>query len=124
MLGMVGTADGAEVIDMIWIGNAFSLNMLSLADCKNQTLHVTPVTPVTVVSATRNSAWQSCVGHADTAAVVSGQLGICVTSNRASVTLAAGDVLFVAQYSGSRLPEGATTLPEGATIRWFQVDVS
>ncbi|MBI2642124.1 MAG: hypothetical protein HYW96_00935 [Candidatus Wildermuthbacteria bacterium] len=33
-----------------------------------------------------------------------------------------GYPILVAQYVGSRLPEGATTLPTGARIIWFLVD--
>jgi hypothetical protein len=43
--------------------------------------------------------------------------------NRANVSLAAGDRVLVGQYSGPRLPEGTTTLPEGATIKWLVVTV-
>lgn len=65
----------------------------------------------------------SAVGHADTAAVLGGILGVDIAVNRASVALAAGAEAVVAQYVGPRLPEGATELPEGATISWFLVRV-
>ena len=102
-----------------YIGNAFSLNMLS-GDCQvrviNLTLHqakhyVTQRNPTSVV------------GHADTAAIMEGLLGTLVPMNRASLNLGEGDELLVGQYSGPRLPEGAATLPEGATIRWILVTV-
>lgn len=63
----------------------------------------------------------SVIGHADTAKVVSTMLGFDIPANRVSYTVEDGDVLFVAQYSGPRLPEGATSLPEGGTIRFFRV---
>jgi hypothetical protein len=44
-----------------------------------------------------------------------------VPTNRATVSLKKGDTVVVGQYRGSRLPEGATTLPEGATIQWLWV---
>ena len=65
----------------------------------------------------------SAVGHADTAAVFASQLGYHVTANRATVALEADDEMLVGQYSGPRLPEGATNLPEGATIQWWYVYV-
>ena len=65
----------------------------------------------------------SAVGHADTAAVFSDVLGVPVACDRVSVTLNPGDVALVGQYSGPRLPEGATSLPEGATIKWLLVGV-
>jgi len=64
----------------------------------------------------------SVVGHADVAAVIAKALGCpgMIDVNRVSIVLEKDDVLFVAQYIGPRLPEGAKVLPEGATIRWFK----
>ena len=42
---------------------------------------------------------------------------------RISVTLQPGDVLYVAQLRGGRLPEGTTTLPEGFGFDWVRVEV-
>lgn len=64
---------------------------------------------------------KSIVGHTDVAAIISGMLGTDVPMNRESISLSCGDVLFVAQYIGPRLPEGCTTLPEGASIKWLRV---
>jgi len=66
----------------------------------------------------------STVGHADTAAVFAGVLEVPVACNRVTVSLTDGDKLLVGQYRGPRLPEGATRLPEGATIQWLIVTVS
>jgi len=63
----------------------------------------------------------SAVGHADTARLIGSQLGVEVPVNRASVVLEPGDCVVVAQYLGPRLPEGATSLPDGAEIRYFLV---
>lgn len=63
----------------------------------------------------------SAVGHADTAAVLSAILGVPVPVARVTLpTSAEGDVV-VAQYSGSRLPEGATALPPGARLDFRRV---
>ena len=59
----------------------------------------------------------SAVGHADTAAV----LGVAM--NRCNVKLHSGDVAYVAQLTGGRLPEGSTTLPEGFAFRYIKVEV-
>jgi hypothetical protein len=67
---------------------------------------------------------RSAVGHADTAAVFSTVLGIPVPCNRVNVSLKPGDAAIVGQYIGPRLPEGATTLPEGATIKWLLTEVT
>lgn len=45
-------------------------------------------------------------------------------ANRASVKLEPGEKMIVAQYSGPRLPEGTTALPEGAKIEFILVEVS
>lgn len=66
---------------------------------------------------------ESAVGHADTAAIFAGLLGTEVAMNRASLSLKAGDKALLGQYAGPRLPEGSTTLPEGATIRWLVVEI-
>lgn len=96
--------------------NAFSLNMLS-----NSTASIW-VRPATVDEA-RAAAADSAVGHADTAAVFSDVLGVDVACARRTVTLAAGQSAVVGQYRGPRLPEGATSLPAGATIEWLLISV-
>ena len=97
--------------------NAFSLNMI----VGNADIVVREITRA--VAASLALACTSAVGHADTAAVFSNVLGVTVPCNRATVALKEGDVALVGQYSGPRLPEGATTLPEGATIKWLTVGV-
>jgi len=64
---------------------------------------------------------ESCVGHADTANLFSGELGLPLATNRVSVLLRHAEDAIVGQYIGPRLPEGATSLPEGAEIRWILV---
>lgn len=101
----------------MYILNAFSLNML----VGNADISVREITQG--VAASHADACTSAVGHADTAAVFSSVLGIDVPCNRVSVTLQPGDVALVGQYSGPRLPEGCSTLPEGAAIKWVVVEV-
>ncbi|MBD3828840.1 DUF1874 domain-containing protein [Stenotrophomonas sp.] len=67
---------------------------------------------------------KSAVGHVKTAAIFSKLLGEEVEFNRTTVELRKGDVALLGQYSGPRLPEGETSLPEGARIRWFIVEVA
>ena len=66
----------------------------------------------------------SAVGHADTAAVFSSDLGVMVPANRTTIALRKGDKLLVGQYRGPRLPEGAKDLPEGSTIEWVLVSIN
>lgn len=59
---------------------------------------------------------ESCIGHADTARVLG------VKMNRENFQFPAiGGQAVVAQYTGPRLPEGATQLPEGAKISFKRV---
>ena len=67
---------------------------------------------------------ESVIGHADTAKLISSQLGVDLPANRVSVKLELGEQMIVAQYSGPRLPEGTTELPEGARIDYFIVTVA
>jgi len=66
----------------------------------------------------------SAIGHADTAKIVSGLLGIELPANRISIKMTGMEKVIVAQYSGCRLPEGATILPEGAKIEFWEVSLS
>jgi len=86
--------------------NAFSLQMLE-GDATVQFTEVDSL-PENLISA---------IGHQDTANV----LGVLM--NRVNVTLRKGDVAFVAQLQGGRLPEGSTTLPEGFTFKFIKVEV-
>jgi hypothetical protein len=99
-----------------FLSNAFALQMLDTT-----VEHNVKVTPVTAADVPAEAV--SVIGHADTAAVVSGLLGREVPANRASISLAKGDVLYVAQVTGGRLPEGCTTLPEGMHLAFLRVDV-
>ncbi|HHO52495.1 MAG TPA: DUF1874 domain-containing protein [Deltaproteobacteria bacterium] len=99
-----------------WLANALSLNMIgSLGDRGRLT-----VTELQLDDA-RALSWESCVGHEDTAAVLSTLLGRPVEVRRVTVKLEGGDELLVAQLDGPRLPAGARTLPAGARFRWFLV---
>jgi hypothetical protein len=105
---------------MRYLGNAFSLNMLG--EKPEQSIRVRALSLTSARMLVGNLT--SVVGHADAAAVFTTVLRSEVACNRASVTLEAGDSLLVGQYSGPRLPEGATKLPEGANIKWFLVEIN
>lgn len=59
----------------------------------------------------------SAIGHADTAHVLGYE------PNRVNVHLSKGDVAYIAQLQGGRLPEGSTTLPDGFTFKFIKVNV-
>jgi len=64
----------------------------------------------------------NAIGHADTDRHVRAELGIELPEgSRETVTIRRGDNVIIAQYRGSRLPEGATELPEG-TIEFWKVN--
>ena len=101
--------------------NAFSLNMLS---SMNVSVVVKEMSVETVQGyLTDFPECVSAIGHGETALVFSSVLGLLVPMNRATVSLVPGDNIIVGQYSGPRLPEGATTLPDGATIKWVFVSI-
>ena len=95
-----------------YLVNAFSIQMLpGPTTVRFEEIDTTEV-PTNVISA---------IGHADTAAVLSGILGFEVPMNRTFVTLEEDTEVYVAQLIGGRLPEGATTLPEGYGFRFYRV---
>lgn len=59
----------------------------------------------------------SAIGHADTAAILG------VPMNRINVKLSKGDIAYVAQLQGGRLPEGSTKLPDGFSFKFIKVTV-
>jgi hypothetical protein len=69
-----------------------------------------------------NNEFVSAVGHADTAQILTNMLEIPVSFNRISLNPNWDkDWLVVAQYSGPRLPEGTTCLPENGRIIFYIV---
>ena len=92
---------------MNYLLNAFSLQMLKDFPCECCYEEVSTL-PQGLISA---------VGHQDTANVLGVQM------NRINVSLSKGDVAYVAQLQGGRLPEGAVTLPEGFKFKFFKVTV-
>lgn len=59
----------------------------------------------------------SAIGHADTAHVLGYE------PNRINLHFHEGDTFYLAQLQGGRLPEGATTLPEGFTFKYYKCTV-
>lgn len=100
----------------MYLLNAFSLNMITAPA-------VISIKLLTAVEAARllNGNLVSAVGHASTAAVFAATLDLPVEVARKTVVLSPGESAVVGQYRGPRLEEGATSLPEGATIEWLLV---
>ena len=98
----------------VYLGNAFSLQMVA----DNAIICKVAVAPSDIPQEA-----VSIIGHKDTAAVVSTILGREVPCNRESVMLSDEDVLYVAQVVGGRLPEGATTIPDGMELKFYRITV-
>jgi Domain of unknown function (DUF1874) len=109
---------------MIYVTNSFSLSMVN---SDRYDLHVQRVGRRTVSNFLQyfsdKDKCKSVVGHESTAELLSKDLDMKIDFNRETVTLAPGDLIFVGQYKGPRLAEGATELPEGASIKWLAVDI-
>lgn len=106
---------------MIYLSNSFSLQML--AESSIVAVEFIESAPV-LASGLMDGTVHNIVGHADTAAVLGGMVGMPgLQANRESVTLQPGDTLYVGQLVGGRLPEGATALPEGFKIQWMEVRI-
>ena len=105
-----------------YLVNAFSLNMLLFA--VPTTAKFSPLSLEEAREYARANTLVPAIGHVDTARLVDGLLGLSPSFGRINVSLVAGDELLVAQYTGPRLPEGATALPEGATINFWHAVIA
>lgn len=94
---------------MSYLLNAFSLQMIDIS-ARSATIKFTEIDSLP-------KGLTSAIGHADTARVLG------VEMNRINVHLNRGDVAYVAQLMGGRLPEGATSLPEGFTFKFIKVEI-
>ncbi len=103
----------------MYLLNAFSLNMIPEFPCNIQVQKISLEEAQSALIHVRES--DSAVGHPDTARVFSSQLGRRIEPQRINVSLERGNEALVGQYRGPRLAEGATQLPEGATIQWLLV---
>ena len=116
---------------MKYLSNSFSLGMLPEGASPVVVSLTTDQVRDAVVNFSETSrrdypavlAAKSIVGHADIAKIIGNMLNVNVPVNRETVSLCCGDILYVAQYVGQRLPEGCTTLPDGATFKWVKVIV-
>lgn len=106
---------------MLYICNAFSLQMLNLE--KEQNIHLQPLTVEEVQEKLEKQDFISVVGHEDTANVLSNMLGVKVKQNRVNLSLTEKDTLIVAQLIGGRLPEGSTTLPKGFEFKFVKIAI-
>ena len=100
--------------------NAFSFNMVP-AELSAGTIRFHQVT--TQEASDAFAGGRSAVGHAPTADLFASILGREVACARETISLVPGQSLILGQYVGPRLPEGATSLPAGATVRWYLISL-
>lgn len=105
---------------MIYLSNAFSLQMLNL-----ERVNYIEVTPLELeeVKKLLSKGFISIIGHRDTANVLSSTLNIIIPYNRISIKLNLEDTLIVAQLTGGRLPENCSTLPDGFKFEFIKVNI-
>lgn len=102
------------------IGNAFSLQMLTTLPAR---VNIGTIPKHCVAEAAKQGTLESVIGHADTVTIVNKDLGSNLTVNRVNTKLAKGELMVIAQFMGGRLPEGATSLPEGVSLVYLLVSV-
>ena len=106
---------------MKYIANAFSIQMIgSLVKEGGVNISFTEISDLNEI---KEADVMSAVGHPDTAAVISNLLGKEVPANRININLEKGDILYVAQIMGGRLPEGCKTLPENFSMKFYKVEI-
>ena len=98
-----------------YLTNSFSINMI---EEQNDTTNVIfeKITPDQIPADA-----ESQIGHDDMRQYLEEVLHRKVEKSRANCKLAPDTVIYVAQYIGPRLPEGAIHLPEGAKVIFYKV---
>ncbi len=92
---------------MVYLGNAFSIQMLNRDCC----VSFSKLTLDETKDFLNHNNFISIVGHPDTATFLASLLGVDIPCNRTSITLNQDDVLVVAQYVGGRLNGDITLDP-------------
>ena len=116
---------------MLYVANAFSLNMLPREWRRYEFVPLFPAEAAVLAYVLRDQL-QNVIGHADTASLVAEVLQAEVAGlelpdpQRVTVRLERDDEVLIAQYVGPRLPEGllatfgvTTRLPEGARLEFW-----
>jgi hypothetical protein len=115
-------------LKMVYINNSFSLQMQGDNVCISQPASI-DAAKLALTPIMENDEWgfpaKSIIGHYDICSIINGSLGLQGSQqyemHRESVLLKPGDVLWVGQYIGQRMPEGCKALPEGAKIKWYYI---
>ena len=118
-----------ETTMAIYIANAFSIQMVRLpARVTASAVGIAEV--VSAINSQHDTQW--AIGHEDAAAVAVEQLkkaGLTMRISakdayrRRNIQLKPGDILYVLQAYGGRLPLGCTSLPPGIVLSWIKVEL-
>ena len=100
--------------------NSFSLNMINVQETK---IEITEITIDQVKDFMRNNKSVSYIGHKDFAEILTKLTDFNIPMNRSNFCFGEINKALVFHYSGPRLEEGTTVLPENATIKFFHVKV-
>ena len=108
----------------MYLTNSFSINMLPIQQFSEGADVL--CRPISREDAAARCAWEEptcAIGHDDLWNIVKDELILAedLTSERRTIALAPDNEVLVAQYTGPRLPEGCTELPEHAHIRYWLV---
>ena len=95
---------------MKYVGNGFSFQMVK--DIYG-TLKSCELSEKDFCSQTEDAI--SIIGHPDLANIIGKDY------NRQSICLQKGDILYVVQITGGRLPEGATKIPPNCKLKYIEI---
>lgn len=104
---------------MNYLANALSISVLGLKKMDFLLLRMKPIQPAQIPNDVK-----SCIGHEEIAKIASQILGFQVKASQIDINLGADDRLFVAQYNGTTIPDDATKLPDGASMKFFEVSIN
>ena len=108
----------------MYLTNSFSINMIPIQQFSEGADVL--CRPISREEAAERCAWEEptcAIGHEDLWAIVRRELELPEDKENARRTIALGvdNEALVAQYTGPRLPEGCTELPEHAHVRYWLV---
>lgn len=105
---------------MLALLNAFSLNMINVQETQ---IVITEIPLNEVKYLMRTEKCESYIGHKDFAEILTKVTDFNIPMNRSNFSFGEVNRALVFQYSGPRLEEGTTVLPENATIKFYYVKV-
>ncbi|AMK16281.1 STIV orfB116 family protein [Methanobrevibacter olleyae] len=106
--------DSSSTEPTVYVGNVFTFGFL---DNPNVDISSQQISWEEFDEVLENKDFVNFMGHADVAHMVG------LDMNRITIHVKPGDTVYIAQYTGPRLEEGATVLPDGATLVPLKVEV-